>query len=489
MLDEERRLLPIVQALAYAAQRSRQGEETVSDVPREAALLLLEQPEYLGDIGLARDFLDYVDHRAGLLIGRGGAPDRPVTYGFPHRVFQEYLAACHLLRQRSIVRTLLSHAGEGEQWNLVVQLAAEELLYNLQRDNELLDLAYALCPVETHADVVDQRAVLWSGQMAALFGQEAIQRDTERRDGGPSYLTRVRTRLVQVMRGELAVHERAEAEQAWVHLGDPCFRADAWYLPDEPLLGFVKIPAGSFVMGSDDRADSLYFDASPRHEICLPTYYMARYPVTVAQFRAFVEASGYCWEQQDQQQGAPNHPVVWVSWHDAMAYCTWLTAHLRAWAQAPEPLATLLRQSGCCVTLPSEAEWEKAARGTDGRRYPWGNDPDANRANYIETRFSGTNTVGCLPPGVSPYGIEEMSGNVWEWTRSLAGSYPYPAKGTQQMQRERLQAEEDARHVLRGGAFFFDHQSVRCAFRRWLDARSCNDGIGFRVVVAGRPEF
>src|SRR5262249_2901958 len=107
VLDEERRLLPIVQALAYAAHRSRQGEQMVSDVPREAALLLLEQPAYLGDIGLAHAFLDYVDHRAGLLVGRGGAPERPVTYSFPHRIFQEYLAACHLLRQRSMVRTLL----------------------------------------------------------------------------------------------------------------------------------------------------------------------------------------------------------------------------------------------------------------------------------------------------------------------------------------------------------------------------------------------
>src|SRR5262249_1909611 len=161
-----------------------------------------------------------------------------------------------------------------------------------------LDLAYALCPVEARADVVDQRAVLWSGQMAALLGQEAIQRDTERRDGGPGYLTRIRTRLVRGMRGDLAVPERAEPGKALAHLGDPRFRADVWYLPDEPLLGFVEILAGSFVMGSDDHDDSPLLAASPQHDVFLPLYYMARYPVTVAQFRAFVETSGYRWEQQ-----------------------------------------------------------------------------------------------------------------------------------------------------------------------------------------------
>lgn len=153
------------------------------------------------------------------------------------------------------------------------------------------------------------------------------------------------------MRGDLAVPERAEAGKALAHLGDPRFRADAWYLPDEPLLGFVEIPAGSFVMESDNHADSTLLAASPRHDIFLPTYYMARSPATVAQFRAFVEASGYHWERGDQPQGPPNHPVVQVSWHDAMAYCAWLTARLQAWAQTPEPLATWLRKPGWCVTL------------------------------------------------------------------------------------------------------------------------------------------
>ncbi|MGE3541120.1 MAG: SUMF1/EgtB/PvdO family nonheme iron enzyme [Candidatus Tectimicrobiota bacterium] len=475
VLGEERRVLPLLQALAYEAQRSRQDGQTVSDVPRPAALALLEQPEYLGDIGLASAFLEYVDHRAGLLMGRGGAPERPATYSFPHRVFQEYLAACHLLRQRSMVRTLLAHAREGEQWNLVVQLAAEELLYNVQRDNELLDLAYALCPVDEGTSAVDQRTGLWSGQMAALLGQEAIQRDTERRDGGTGYLTRLRTRLVRVLRGDLAAPERAEAGNALATLGDPRFRAEAWYLPveDEPLLGFVEIPAGAFVMG----------EGRQEYEVALPTYYMARYPVTVAQFRAFVAAAPYDWKRNAAEQGAAHHPVVYVSWHDALAYCVWLTECLRTWPQTPEPLARLLRQEGWCVTLPSEAEWEKAARGHKKWRYPWGDKADPNRANYDETRLGGTNTVGCFPAGASPYQVEEMSGNVLEWTRSVYGDYPYPAEGPARAQRERVSAGEDTPRVLRGGAFWNDHQLVRCASRNRSGARDVFGNVGFRVVV------
>ncbi len=162
-------------------------------------------------------------------------------------------------------------------------------------------------------------------------------------------------------------------------------------------------------------------------------------------------------------QGAAHHPVVYVSWHDALAYCNWLTARLREWSGTPEPLATLLRTEDWRVILPSEAEWEKAARGTDGRAYPWGNEPDPNRANYNETGINTTSAVGCFPHGASPYGVEELSGNVWEWTRSLEGDYPYPVRRAGRAKREDLQASEDESRVLRGGAFWDVPQGVRCA--------------------------
>jgi formylglycine-generating enzyme required for sulfatase activity len=207
----------------------------------------------------------------------------------------------------------------------------------------------------------------------------------------------------------------------------------------------------------------------------------------VVQFRTFVEASDYVWEGRNRPQGAAHHPVVYVSWHDAMAYGQWLTARLQEWSDTPEPLATLLRTEGWRVILPSEVEWEKAARSTDGRAYPWSDEPDPNRANYGETGINTTSAVGCFPHGASPYGVEELSGNVWEWTRSLEGDYPYPARRATRAKREDLQAPEDASRVLRGGTFWLVHQGMRCVYRHGLGARGVYGSIGFRVALADPP--
>jgi formylglycine-generating enzyme required for sulfatase activity len=284
------------------------------------------------------------------------------------------------------------------------------------------------------------------------------------------------------MRSDAPAGDRASLGNTLVRLGDPRFHVDAWYLPDEPLLGFVEIPEGPFLMGSkkdDSLAHKYEFD---QHPVTLPRYYIARYPVTVAQFQAFVQDSRYQPEDEDSFRGLSNHPVVYVSRHEAHKYCEWLTERLREWKGTPKPLATLLRQEGWQVTLPSEAEWEKAARGTEGRIYPWGNDPDPNRANYNHTGIYDTTAVGCFPGGVTPYGCLDMAGNVWEWTRSLLGKYPYPTEAKERAQREDLSARGN--RVLRGGAFYDDANHVRCAYRNRPGPVNRNVNVGFRVVVS-----
>jgi formylglycine-generating enzyme required for sulfatase activity len=286
---------------------------------------------------------------------------------------------------------------------------------------------------------------------------------------------------------QLSAVARVAAGNELARLGDPRFRADACYLPNEPLLGFVEIPAGPFFMGSDPTRDpQAYRDEAPQHELTLPPYYIGRYPVTGGQFRAFIGHSGHQAENEGSLYGPANHPVVWLGWLDALKYCEWLTARLRDWEGTPEPLSTLLRHEGWYVTLPSEPEWEKAARGTDGRAYPWGNEPDNACGNFGGTGIMTTSAVGCFPAGVSPYGIEDMSGNVWEWTRSVWGPYPYPADEAGRAEREYLEVREGVRRVRRGGAFFSSPRSVRCTVRLGSGPYPHGGGMGCRAVLRPR---
>jgi formylglycine-generating enzyme required for sulfatase activity len=238
-------------------------------------------------------------------------------------------------------------------------------------------------------------------------------------------------------------------------------------------MPMVYVPPGPFLMGSDPTVDEkAYGDEQPQHEVNLPGFWIGRHPVTTAQFRALVQESGYTRQDKRSLQGKADHPMVWVSWRDAMGYCRWLA-----------------ERTGLSVKIPSEAEWEKAARGTDGRIYPWGNTFDSTRCNSYESGIVGTTPVGKFSPaGDSPYGCADMAGNVWEWTRSLWGrafdkpdyGYPYgPEDG-----REALHAGNDVFRVVRGGSFDRYEGLVRCTCRGRVYPNRLLDRHGFRVVVA-----
>lgn len=234
----------------------------------------------------------------------------------------------------------------------------------------------------------------------------------------------------------------------------------------------VRIPAGSFWMGDDNG----FADEKPRHQVNVAEFFIDRTKVTNAQFARFMNANGtqaadgQRWYDVDDNDarihrrnkqwtahpGHENHPVVETSWHGALAYCRWLGKR-----------------------LPTEAEWEKAARGTDGRKFPWGNEaPDKSRAHFAGG-WNELKPVGSFPQGASPYGVLDMAGNGWEWVSSAYLPYPYDARdGREDLTRdavrgtrggghdsrpEELSTTQRGRHVSRNPRGGHHNISFRCA--------------------------
>jgi formylglycine-generating enzyme len=231
-------------------------------------------------------------------------------------------------------------------------------------------------------------------------------------------------------------------------------------------MELVRVPAGEFRMGSDPRVDKAASDEEhPQHWLILPVFYIGKYPVTNEQYAAFVKATRRAvpkhWQNGKIPANKENHPVANVSWLDAIAFCQWLSA-----------------TSGKAISLPTEVEWEKAARGDDGRIYPWGNTPPTKKLCNFGNNVQDTTPVGQYPAGASPCGALDMAGNVWEWTGSLYRPYPYQSEDGRNL------PDVKGARVVRGGSWHDSLRLARCAFRLRSGPDYFSDIIGFRVVVS-----
>ncbi len=269
--------------------------------------------------------------------------------------------------------------------------------------------------------------------------------------------------LSTIAKPKVALRVRIAAGDVLGYLGDP--------RPGE----MVVIPAGEFIMG----------EGREQHELFLPDYQLGKYPVTNAEYERFIDAGGYQdkswwteagWQEigqnqneprfwQDARFNKPNQPAIGLSWYECVAYCRWLSA-----------------ESGQLYRLPTEAEWEKGARGVDGRVYPWGNEFETSRLNAREgdQKVCTTTSVGIYPTGVSPFGLFDCAGNVWEWC-ATRWKKPFPYDASQdEWQADYLDGQN--LRALRSGSWNFKAEVTRCGYRFKFQPYGWSERGGCRVV-------
>jgi formylglycine-generating enzyme required for sulfatase activity len=252
---------------------------------------------------------------------------------------------------------------------------------------------------------------------------------------------------------------------------------------DLPVIEWCDVPAGTFLMGEGDET----------HTVHLPYYQISKYLITNAQYDAFINDQGFtmkwrhCWtdagwvqkgdsispEEYREILRLPNHPRIGLMWYDAVAFCRWLDIRMKALGRIPEDLE---------IRLPTEAEWEKAARGVNGQAYPWSNEFDTNKCNVIG--IESTTAVGIFPDGASPFGVLDMIGNAWKWCLTKWRDDPIAPEDND------LEGNEP--RVYRGGSWGsnafrsepWNPNELHCGRRYWnVPEDNRPDAVGFFIVL------
>ncbi len=455
----------LVQPVAYQLQQQGREEARKSELDDWLLPRFLDiVPDRTQAKALIERFLDFLEGRSGLLIAR----DVKAKYAFPHRTFQEYLTARELIYQ-GLTHTreeVLRHR-HATPWREVILLTVGHLVSSVPQEARALGWAIL------EADLPGTEGYYSS---VALAGEIAEELEGIPGREGQHFKADVIAALVELVQGgHLPARERVAAAMTLGRLGDPRLPT-----PDQPAY-WCPIEPGSFWFGDDREGQPL-----KQVQIMAP-YKIARYSVTNAEYDRFIKSSGYnldadWWTASarryiqnryspdfwnDQRYCGATQPVIGVMWHEAIAYCNWLSqqGHAQGWLPGTDE-----------IRLPTSLEWERAARHTDQRRYPWGEvDPTAEHANHQVTGIVRTTPVGCFPRGKSECGAQDLAGNTFEWLATLSqkAAQTTPVRDCKRLDR-----------VLVTASNWDDNQTINlsCGARLSYVPNVWSNFSGFRVV-------
>ncbi len=443
----------------------RMQERNVKNIESYEAVQFLKEIFPCAEIGDASKIQKHleclfneIEPHCGLLSRTSGG-----EVEFYHRTFQEFLAASYMIDKNKGYQEYLSNGW----WEETILLYTG--LMSLNRKTESNDVVKTIFEI---AEGKKEKEEIQEARRLNILGGKAL-RDIQGYKRDYEVLEKSRQRLIDIIESDAnaSIEERFTSGEILGILGDSRLK--------DIEANFVEVSAGEFTRGSE--SEEAYDDEKPIRRIYVDAFEISKYPVTNGEYRKFVEAGGYKnqeywtpegWEWKseeeivepeywhDRQWNGANFPVVGVSWYESVAYAEWLS-----------------KETGRRYRLPTEAEWEKAARGTDGREYPWGAKIDKNKCNYDECGLDRTSPVGIFPLGESPFGCFDMSGNVWEWCANWFTEDYYKKS----LDKNPTGPEKGGDRVLRGGSWGGFARNCRAAYRDFFHPSRRWNGGGFRL--------